>query len=1034
MNYLLNRLILLWLFISIFTFATQAQSPFLVTTSSVDKTYKVNEWMTFDVVSNVTDSVSYEIRFDRYAPPIQKGKIGLKAGQTTKIFFKAEEPCALICTVSTPQFSDVEGAVFEPFNIKPLEEEPNDFDAFWQEALAELARVPIDPKLSFYEATNYSTTYRLNLGMIDGRRVYGFLSVPKLEGKMPAVVSLPSFGAGTGIVRPVNDIAENIGALSLAISIHNAEPDAVDPRAYEPDNLTNPKEYYQRYAVLAAVRAIDYFFTRSDFNGSVGLTGVSQGGGLVVMVAGVDKRVNAITFGNPTHSEHSGLRHERATGFPYYLVRAKTAFRDEVVLQKVAEASKYYDNIYFAKRYKNPSFGVLGYEDQVCPTATSFAAFNQLSGKKILLSATKLAHNNPGEYWTLRYDFFRRFLAGADRSPLPYVQIHKGYEIDAGRDTSIHINSPLMLNGVAALRNTPLTKNICWKKLSGDGEVIFTNPNEAKTNVNFSNTGEYILVLEVRDETLLGTDKFYTLIDQVKITVKEASQDLTLNCPNDIRVVTRENVAQVSWQTPSVTNACNPQGINLRLTNGLLPNSFFPRGITRIAYQATDACNQTATCSFQVEVIQSNPLQIECPNRMKVIAWESTTKVSWELPRVRNACNADPVQLIQTQGLPSGSDFLIGIHTITYQATDACGQKATCSFEIEVMKLPPMVLTCSKDIVINTSQSSVTVIWDNPSVAHSCYNNSVQFIQTKGLTQGSAFPIGITEIEYKVKNDCGQEATCSFKVEVISTAPPLELICPSDILLTTISEDATITWELPQVKNACNNSFELIQTIGKQPNSLFKEGKHTITYLVRDACGRTATCSFTVEVIRQEINFEVKCPKNMNLTLPPGQWIMRVYWNEPLVTTDCNYGLTVRRIKGIPSGSYFTIGISEIIYEIKDECGNSAICAFTVAIKPSTTSNRNMSDNNISDAQNLRVYPNPTSHQINVIINDGWTEQPAFLEIVDVLGRLKAQYNMTKTFIPIDVSHFSNGWYFLRILDQNNQLLKTEKFIKQADN
>ncbi|NJK82756.1 MAG: HYR domain-containing protein [Saprospiraceae bacterium] len=95
---------------------------------------------------------------------------------------------------------------------------------------------------------------------------------------------------------------------------------------------------------------------------------------------------------------------------------------------------------------------------------------------------------------------------------------------------------------------------------------------------------------------------------------------------------------------------------------------------------------------------------------MKVIAWESTTKVAWELPKIRNACDRQGAQLIQTQGLPSGSDFPIGIHTISYQATDACGQQSTCSFEIEVMKLAPMQLTCSKDITITTAQSSIPVV------------------------------------------------------------------------------------------------------------------------------------------------------------------------------------------------------------------------------------------------------------------------------------------------------------------------------------
>ena len=52
---------------------------------------------------------------------------------------------------------------------------------------------------------------------------------------------------------------------------------------------------YYKYGVLGAIRAIDYIFSRSDFNGSeMGVMGVSQGGGLAYLVAGVDDRVNLL--------------------------------------------------------------------------------------------------------------------------------------------------------------------------------------------------------------------------------------------------------------------------------------------------------------------------------------------------------------------------------------------------------------------------------------------------------------------------------------------------------------------------------------------------------------------------------------------------------------------------------------------------------------------------------------------------------------------------------------------------------------------
>ncbi|NJK82757.1 MAG: HYR domain-containing protein [Saprospiraceae bacterium] len=258
------------------------------------------------------------------------------------------------------------------------------------------------------------------------------------------------------------------------------------------------------------------------------------------------------------------------------------------------------------------------------------------------------------------------------------------------------------------------------------------------------------------------------------------------------------------------------------------------------------------------------------------------------------------------------------------------------------------------------------------------------------------------------------------------------MICPNNILITTIAETATVSWELPKVNNACSSAFELIQIDGQQVNTLFSEGTTTIAYLVEDACGRTATCSFTVEVVRQEMNFEVKCPENIDVTLPPGQWITRIYWEEPFVITDCHYGLTVKRVKGAHSGSYFTVGFSEIIYQIKDECGNSATCSFVISVKPNRVSNRN-NDNTATTLSNWRVYPNPVSDQLNIHLERQWMAQPQFLEITDGLGTLKIRQVLSDASHVIEVSGLSNGWYFWRILDENNQVLQTGKLAKQAD-
>jgi len=56
--------------------------------------------------------------------------------------------------------------------------------------------------------------------------------------------------------------------------------------------------------------------------------------------------------------------------------------------------------------------------------------------------------------------------------------------------------------------------------------------------------------------------------------------------------------------------------------------------------------------------------------------------VTFDAPTASDNC--DLVSFEQTAGLPSGSEFPIGTTTVTYTATDACGNTAECSFDVTV--------------------------------------------------------------------------------------------------------------------------------------------------------------------------------------------------------------------------------------------------------------------------------------------------------------------------------------------------------------
>ena len=120
---------------------------------------------------------------------------------------------------------------------------------------------------------------------------------------------------------------------------------------------------------------------------------------------------------------------------------------------------------------------------------------------------------------------------------------------------------------------------------------------------------------------------------------------------------------------------------------------------------------------------------------------------------------------------------------MTYTATDAKGNKATCSFTVAIIKIvtcetdtqAPVFYDCPTDITVNTTGTGATVRWDHPSVGDNCGIPSVMFNYTPGQT----FPVGVTTVIYTAKDAKGNTSYCMFKVTVIkkttlSTGPVTE--------------------------------------------------------------------------------------------------------------------------------------------------------------------------------------------------------------------------------------------------------------------
>ncbi len=167
---------------------------------------------------------------------------------------------------------------------------------------------------------------------------------------------------------------------------------------------------------------------------------------------------------------------------------------------------------------------------------------------------------------------------------------------------------------------------------------------------------------------------------------------------------------------------------------------------------------------------------------------------------------ASGITISQTAGLPSGSTFPVGTTTNTFQATDASGNSASCSFTVTVNDTEaPVFTTCPANQVRNTDPGVcyATFTPPQPVFADNCavtrltwtivpptgpaINSPVSGINYVPSTQfqlNGTTGFGISTITYTAYDAAGNSRTCTFTVRVndasipvISVQPTTKFVC-----------------------------------------------------------------------------------------------------------------------------------------------------------------------------------------------------------------------------------------------------------------
>lgn len=391
--------------------------------------YQPGETVTFDVSTALMTGGEgkYEGKYvvlKNGKTPIAEGTFPLN-GETSQINVKADGPEWLFVRLKGGEVNKLAGAVVAPWKIEPSVEKPADFDSFWDEKLAELKKIPVNPVVEKVEGIAPGVDYyKVTLDNIHGSHVYGQLARPADAGdgkKYPAVLVVQAAGV-YGLKRAwVTDKAK-MGFLALNIEPHDVPfdlPEEEYPKLaagklsdYAMQGSTSRDTSYLLRMALGCRRACDYLLTRPDWDGrTFVVTGQSQGGFQSIISSAfcpeITHIVSAVPAGCATTADYDALN----LGWPYF--RNKAAKAPEGDREKILETARYFDIVNFAPKAKATALIGIGLVDTTCPASGTLAMINSLPGEKKVVIMPEASHKEGhGAYYAESAKWWKALAAG----------------------------------------------------------------------------------------------------------------------------------------------------------------------------------------------------------------------------------------------------------------------------------------------------------------------------------------------------------------------------------------------------------------------------------------------------------------------------------------------------------------------------------------------------------------------------------------------------------------------------------------------
>jgi hypothetical protein len=403
------------------------------------------------------------------------------------------------------------------------------------------------------------------------------------------------------------------------------------------------------------------------------------------------------------------------------------------------------------------------------------------------------------------------------------------------------------------------------------------------------------------------------------------TQAPVITCPTNRTVQCGQSTLPAATGTATATDNCDPNP-SVTYTDATAPGSC-PQQFTILrTWKATDACGNSTTCVQTINVVDTQAPVITCPTNKTVQCGQSTLPAATGTATATDNCDPNP-SVTYTDVTTAGNCAQQFTILRTWKATDACGNSTTCVQTINVVDTQAPVITCPTNKTVQCGQSTLPAATGTATATDNCDPNpSVTY--TDVTTAGNCAQQYTILRTWKATDACGNSTTCVQTINVVDTQAPV-ITCPTNRTVQCGQSTLPAATGTATATDNCDPNPSVTYTDATAPGSCPQQFTILRTWKATDACGNSATCVQTINVVDTQAPV-ITCPTNR--TVQCGQSTLPASTGTATATDNCDGNPNVTYTDVTIPGSCAQSFTIQRTWRATDACGNSSTCVQTINV------------------------------------------------------------------------------------------------------